>query len=185
METCRPPAWWISGMSSSSCNASAAFKATNEEAFSCECNQPRNGRERQLRHRHTQASKYVTPQYMSYTRQRFASPAAGSVEPHPTVLPGLSSPASRHAFLYAMGLAASRANASSRTGSFRIKGRLDARTMISAKKPCGIRWHDAGLLLLRPCTARACHRPASMSMQAMRESAGHRHSRMQAAAACV
>jgi hypothetical protein len=84
-----------------------------------------------------------------------------------------------------MRLAAPTANASLHTGSFRISERLDDCTMISAKKACGIRWHDAGLLLLRPCTARAGYRRVSMAMHAHRKYAGPRHSRIPAAAGCL
>lgn len=134
-----------------------------------------------LQHRHVRADRVMAYANVSHVFQRLPWLAAKSVEAHPTVLDNPPSDTPPHPFPYAIGSAASKTNTARRTGSMRLNSRRDARTMILAKKSCGIRWHDAGLLHLRPCALPACRCSASSTMHAFRESARSRHSLMQAA----
>ncbi len=99
-----------------------------------------------LPHRHACADEVMASVNVSHIFQRLPWPAAESVESHPTVFAGSFSGIPPHPFPYAIGSAASRTNTSRRGGSMRSNLRHDAHTMILAKKSCGIRWHDAGLL---------------------------------------
>lgn len=134
-----------------------------------------------LLHRHKRAEEVMAYANVSHVFQRLPCPCAECVESYPTVFAGPPSGTAPHPFPQAICSAASRTNPARRVRSMHFNLRRDARTMILAKKCCGIRWHDAGLLHSRPCAPTACRRSASLTMHAVRAFAGSRHSRMQAA----